>query len=140
MDYSSGFASNRFTCEQLPNLGVTTQTNFNYGYCNIASVVAEASYTNILNGIKIRYINSKNRVDAMFNLESVDALTTLLSNTNMVIYYQKLGGASDIEITNTTLIEELNELEKMMSYNGQTNISVSGNLPMILDVTALKGE
>jgi hypothetical protein len=44
------------------------------------------------------------------------------------------------EITNTNLLNELNELEKMMSYNGTTNISVSGNLPMILDVTALKGE
>ena len=43
------------------------------------------------------------------------------------------------EITNTNLIEEL-EKTKNMSYNGQTNISVSGNLPMILDVTALKGE
>ena len=38
------------------------------------------------------------------------------------------------------LNNELNELEKMMSYNGQTNISVSGNLPMLLNVSALKGE
>jgi hypothetical protein len=44
------------------------------------------------------------------------------------------------EITNTNLLNELNELEKMMSYNGQTNIDINGNLPMILDVTALKGE
>lgn len=44
------------------------------------------------------------------------------------------------EITNETLIEELNELEKMMSYSGTTNINISGNLPMILSVSALKGE
>ena len=33
-----------------------------------------------------------------------------------------------------------NNLEKMYSYNGTTNIEVVGNLPMIMKVSALKGE
>jgi hypothetical protein len=67
------------------------------------------------------------------------AKAQLDSMTNFVAYYI-LETPTYTEITNETLLNELNELEKMMSYNGQTNISVSGNLPMILDVTALKGE
>ena len=60
------------------------------------------------------------------------------SMTNLVIYY-KLLTANDIEITNTTLIEQLNNLEKAQSYNGTTNISSNGNLPIVLGVSALKG-
>ena len=72
---------------------------------------------------------------------SPTGLANYLANEGSDIYIQYiLKTPTYEEITNETLIEELNELEKMMSYNGQTNISVSGNLPMILDVTALKGE
>lgn len=60
--------------------------------------------------------------------------------THNVTYYFPINTPTYEEITNTNLLNELNELEKIMSYNGQTNISVSGNLPMILDITALKGE
>ena len=64
--------------------------------------------------------------------------TYLASNTTQ--FYYIANTPTYTKITNETLLNELNELEKMMSYNGTTNISVSGNLPMILDVTALKGE
>jgi hypothetical protein len=43
-------------------------------------------------------------------------------------------------ITNTELISQLNAFYNAKSYNGQTNISVEGDLPMILDVSAIKGE
>ena len=62
---------------------------------------------------------------------------TWLSSNNLVFYYV-LATPTYEEITNTSLIEELNELEKMYSYSGQTNIIVNGNLPMIINVTALK--
>ena len=43
------------------------------------------------------------------------------------------------EITDTTLIEQLDNLEKAYSYDTQTNISQDNDdLPFILDVTALK--
>ena len=73
------------------------------------------------------------------NYDDIDQYKTWLASNNVELLYV-LTAPTYTEITNTTLIEELNELEKMMSYNGQTNISVSGNLPMILDVSALKGE
>ena len=65
-----------------------------------------------------------------------DLKTWLASNNTTILYVQE--APTYTEITNTTLIEELNELEKMYSYSGQTNISVNGNLPMIINVTALK--
>jgi hypothetical protein len=67
-----------------------------------------------------------------------DLKTWFASNNTTILYVQE--APTYTEITNETLQNELNELEKMYSYNGQTNISVSGNLPMILDVSALKGE
>lgn len=46
-----------------------------------------------------------------------------------------------IEITNTTLLADLNNIkENAMSYSGTTNISSSGNLPVIISARALKGE
>ena len=54
--------------------------------------------------------------------------------------YLPLQVANDIQITNETLIEQLDNLQKMYSYNGTTNISSSGSLPMILNVSAIKGE
>ena len=64
---------------------------------------------------------------------------TWLSTHNLIIYCL-LYEATDTEITNETLIEQLDNLEKLKSYNGTTNISSSGSLPMILNISAIKGE
>ena len=77
------------------------------------------------------------RYDALNNV--VDDFKTWLSTHNVELLYV-LATPTYTEITNETLLNELNEIEKMMSYNGQTNISISGNLPMLLSVSALKGE
>lgn len=55
-----------------------------------------------------------------------------------VIY--KLTTPTTTPITNTELIENLNNFYNAKSYNGQTNISVEGDLPMILDVSAIIGD
>jgi hypothetical protein len=73
------------------------------------------------------------------NYDDINQFKTWLASNNVELLYV-LATPTYTEITNENLVNELNELEKMMSYNGQTNISVNGNLPMILDVTALKGE
>lgn len=57
---------------------------------------------------------------------------------NEIVY--KLATPTTTPITDTYLITQLNALYNAKSCNGQTNISVSGNLPMILEVSALKGE
>lgn len=64
---------------------------------------------------------------------------TWLSNNNVEVYYVLTTETTE-PITNTELISQLNALYYANSYNGTTNISVEGDLPMILDVSALKGE
>ena len=140
MDYNTGFVSNRFTCDNLPSLDVTSNTNFDYGYCNIGKITSEAYYSAYLNVVKLRYINNQNRVDCMFDIESLNAFKTLLAQTPMEIYYQRLGGTELIEITDTTLINQVKALYNAHSNNGTTIITSNGDLPMIIKVRALKGE
>ena len=60
-------------------------------------------------------------------------------NTNNVDFYYVLTTPTNIEITDTTLLEQLEESK--LSYISQTNISqVNNDLPFILDVKALRGE
>ena len=65
-------------------------------------------------------------------------LKTWLRTHNVDLYYG-LETPTDIEITYQPLIEQLNNIEKAMSYNGQTNISqVNNDLPFIISASALK--
>ena len=58
--------------------------------------------------------------------------------THNVILYYVLATPTDTEITDTTLINQLNALEQAMSYDDQTNISQENdNLPFIINATAL---
>ena len=65
-------------------------------------------------------------------------LRTLLQEKKPMLYYALATEVKE-EITGT-LKDQIKALYNLKSYNGVTNISSSGNLPMILDVTALKGE
>lgn len=64
-----------------------------------------------------------------------------LSNNNVKLYYQ-LKTYQDIPITDTTLINQLNDIyNNAHSYNGVTNITTTyedGNEQMYLDIEALK--
>lgn len=108
-------------------------------YCNYLTqiTVAQGNTANII-GICNGLFNGYS-IQMIVNISTLEAFKTWLSTEQPVVYYI-LSTPTYEEITNETLIEELNELEKMMSYNGTTNISISGNLPMILSVSALKGE
>lgn len=64
--------------------------------------------------------------------------TTALNLLNGLEYYCVLATPTSTEITDTTLIEQLDNLEKAYSYNTQTNISqTNADKPFILDVVAL---
>lgn len=69
-------------------------------------------------------------------------LQTMYNNNNPVILYIPLATATDIDITDTTLIGQLNNIyNNAHSYNGVTNITTtyaSGNEQMYLDIEALK--
>ena len=58
-------------------------------------------------------------------------------NTDSTIYYV-LTTATSTQITDTTLISQLNTLESAMSYDTQTNISqTNDDLPFIISASAL---
>ena len=78
------------------------------------------------------------RIDSTY-ANTVETFKTWLSSNNVEVDYV-LATPTTTPITDTTLINDLNNFYYAMSKNGQTNISVDGNLPIILDVSALKGE
>ena len=69
---------------------------------------------------------------------SVDDFKTWVSSNNTSFYYV-LATPTTTEITYQPLIDQLNELEKAMSKENQTNISqVNNDLPFIISASALK--
>ena len=98
-------------------------TNFVYG-----------AFWYILNGTQLVV-----QKDETPTAETLADFKTWLSTHNLKVVYQ-LQTPTTTPITNTELIEDLNAFYYAKSKQGQTNISVDGNLPIILDVSALKGE
>ena len=76
--------------------------------------------------------------DSNYNTStSVDSFKTMLKEKNAILY-GILSEPRDIEITDTTLISQLEALKTAMSYTEQTNISqINNDIPFILKVTAL---
>lgn len=68
---------------------------------------------------------------------SVSDLQTWLSENPTKVYYA-LETATETVISDATLTTQLDALARANSYNGETNIIVSGNTPAILDVEAFK--
>lgn len=83
---------------------------------------------------------SEGELDILDNrFTSVDDFKTFLrTNTPKIIY--KLATPTTETIIDTDLISDLNALYNIQSYDEVTNISVEGDLPMILTASALKGE
>ena len=74
------------------------------------------------------------------NITTINDLKTWLQTHNTKVVYE-LAEPTTEPITNTELIEDLNNFyNNAKSYNGQTNIFVEGDLPMILDVSAIIDE
>ena len=70
-------------------------------------------------------------------VNSVQDLKTWLSNNNAIVYYV-LATPTITEITDTTLIEQLDNLEKAYSYDTQTNISQTNqDKPFIISYEAI---
>lgn len=73
------------------------------------------------------------------DITSVADFKNWLSSHNVIEYYP-LATLTDDEITDTTLIQDLDNILAMMSVEGNTIIEVSGNLPAPIKVRAVKGE
>ena len=103
--------------------GNGTATNYKYGACWY-----------ILNGTQLVVQKDENP-----NSTTLAEFKTWLGTHNLKAVYP-LATPTTTPITDTTLINDLNNFYYAMSKNGETNISVDGDLPIILDVSALKGE
>jgi hypothetical protein len=64
---------------------------------------------------------------------------TWLSTHNVSVYYV-LATPTVEEITDSSLINDLNNLEDAKSYNGTTNITITAETPADIKITALKNE
>lgn len=81
---------------------------------------------------------NKAYVDKEEGSDIVTKCRKILRREPMIIY-TRLQNPVDIEITNQTLINQLNAIKNAMSYNNQTNISQKNNtLPFIINASALK--
>ena len=93
---------------------------------NVYNPDATYGYNNIGFGISTDIVND------------IDAFKTWVSSNNIVFHYL-LATPTSTEITYQPLIDQLNELEKAMSKDGQTNITQENNdLPFIISASALK--
>jgi hypothetical protein len=69
---------------------------------------------------------------------TLDQFKTFISTNNIIAYYS-LATPTNTEITDTTLINQLDNLQNLNSYNPTTNIMQENNdKPFILDATLLK--
>lgn len=103
---------------------------------------AEQIFAHYLNGV-ISITIKEDRLQGISSSSTSEekkrAFNTWLSTHNVIIYYQT-ETPTTTQITDTTLINQLNALYNAMSYNGQTNIlQTNADLPFIISASALKG-
>ena len=115
--------------------GINKQGVGNLGYCD----------KTIFGGQNFQYASSVKTTVQVKNLVSYwgmsDTTTTTwrtyLSNNNLIFYYP-IATPTITEITDTTLIEQLDNLEKAYSYDTQTNISQTNqDKPFIISYEAI---
>jgi len=110
------------------------------GISNYFAISANSPYQS--QGIGLRQMgDTLKRIYCAIDNTTVNSLNDFknwLSSHNTNLYYV-LETPTNTEITYQPLIEQLNNLEKAMSCNGQTNISqVNNDLPFIISTSALK--
>lgn len=133
---ATGTNTYRFRVEQ------TNLDSAKLGFCsNNQWIVTGFSNDNQLVGILDSYIYYRINKSIIDSIQSGNTTTDkfkIWMSTNNAICYTSLITPTETDITDTTLISQLNELYEMYSYNGQTNISAiptGDNALMILDVS-----
>ena len=120
---------------QVPNyIGTTDNLGLtNYFSPQISSIVQEQNQGFRLNTEKRLYIRFDSNVAS-----TVEDFKTWLSTHNTIVYYV-LATPTETEITNTTLIEQLEAISKAKSVKEKTYISQTNDeLPFVLDIQAIK--
>ena len=117
--------------------GFTDNTISGYALSNYFTQKAYNTVTSLKNG-EFAYGQVAGDTRKRFVLKDTDYTTVTdfkswLSTHNTIVYYV-LATPTDIEITDTTLISQLEEISKTLSYQGQTNIT--SNTIALFDVEA----
>lgn len=116
----------------------TYDTNTNWVLSAYFLGVARANIDNNIN-----YVTINDDGNIRFNKIGINSsanFKTWLSTHNTTVYYVR-ANPTTTQITDATLISQLNALYNAMSYNGQTNIlQTNADLPFIIQASALKGE
>ena len=134
--FTENTTGTKFTQTTWANVGITNYTNTISGLCS------KFVWKNIGAGnsdIGFYYTASSIRFRPSTSYTSQEFLALIVGT---IIYYA-LATPQDIQIIDTTLIEQLEAIDKAQSYNGTTIITStydSSNAQMILGASALKGE
>ena len=126
-----------------PNQGFlipTTDTTFSLrnkkvydGYCNYFSVNKTSSAWGGVNYCGWNAGGTFWFKDDGVIATSVSDLQAWLSTHNFIVYYV-LATPTDTQITDASLIQQLNNLKNATLFNGENNISVDGDFPVILNL------
>ena len=106
--------------------------------CNLMATKYDRQNTNY-SGLVGTSATKKIRVYLSKNIASTfNEAQTFLTNNNLTIYYV-LNTPTTTQITDQTLIGQLENIKKAVSYDTQTNISQTNNdMPFELDINALE--
>ena len=108
------------------------------GVCNFYPVKVNGNPAEISLGLR-QVGDSVYRIylTTLSTLSTLSNFKTWLSTHNTILYYV-LSTPTYTKITNTDLIEQLNTLQNTYLFKGQTNITVNGELPAIIDFIVYK--
>lgn len=126
----------------LQTFSNTEEGQYSYeGMCNYfsrqESLITNTQIEGILYQPRNVYIRVKSTT-ASTTQEFKTYVDSLNTNGNPLIIYRPLGVFIDTEITDTTLIEQLEEIYNLFSVDKTTVIEITGELPMIMKVRSLK--
>ena len=134
---STSYPGNYYCQNGVPN-AITFSVNC---FSNLTNIFFN-SYTQLSNGdngIMLEGGSANKTID--FKISSISTLAdfkTFLGNTNLILYYV-YATPTTTEITDSTLISQLDNIEYAMSYKEQTNISQENNdMPFIIPTSAFK--
>lgn len=113
----------------------TISTETMLGYSSHFEARTEQQLNNLMDGFSGNTAGTKIFIyNSEHNTTTDDFKTWLISN-NVTLYYA-LVTPTDTQITDSTLISQLNNVNKWLTRAGYSN-TISGNLPIILDKTNL---
>ena len=133
---NTGVSSKRF----IKVLGATSINATVNILCN--QLIQSNAYPTIDNFIKFTADNICWLGSTSFDDFDLTQFKNYLSTNNLIVYYQ-LATPTEETITDTSLVQSLNELNDLMSYDGTTNIVItsnSANAQLTAQISALKGE